>query len=98
MTILHRCPSCHIAPCDTFTQGDEVICACCDEVAARYYPCDICGERECHPGLDECLECCVDSVIADPRELDQCTPALQLEIARVMAERLRPFMRQRQAA
>jgi hypothetical protein len=32
----------------------------------------------------------VDSVIADPRELDQCTPELRHDIARVMAARLAP--------
>lgn len=99
-TITLRCPACK-EPCfdgNVRHEDDFVISECCDEIVERVFWCETCGEREQHKGMDDCMECILDAAIADPRTIEQCTADLQAEIARGLAERLRPFLRTRQAA
>lgn len=94
-----RCPACTMQPCsvDYDIEGYE-ISACCDEYAETIYLCEECGDNTIHPGLDICFECLLKQVIADPREIDQCTDDLAREIARALAERVKPMLSVRQAA
>lgn len=98
-TKVFRCPGCTAQPCDvSFDAEGYELSVCCDEYAETLWMCETCSEREAHAGCDQCLECIIDAVIADPREIDQCAPSLQVEIARELANRLRPFLSRRQAA
>lgn len=96
----HRCPACKSLLQDHDIKHEDylAISLCCDEVAERVFWCETCEEREQHKGCDECIECILDAAVADPRIIVQHTADLQAEIAKGLAERLRPFMRQRQAA
>lgn len=79
-------------------EGMDLVSTCCDQVVETVYMCETCGDREQHRGCSECFPCILESVIADPREIDQCSPELQKEIAKGLAERLRPWLRTKQAA
>jgi hypothetical protein len=93
----YRCPHCRLL-CEPVREGDFMVTLCCDEVAERVWLCEDCGEREQHKGCEQCFTCILDESIADPRTIEMCTPELQAEIAKGLAERLRPFLRVRQAA
>lgn len=80
------------------TDDGLMVCTFCDDVVTRRFICEICRERDCANGAEQCLECIADQVVGDPRELDSCSKDLQGEVARVLAKRLKPFMRHRQAA
>lgn len=96
---VYRCEYCKNDHASARETGDGLmVCTFCDDVVTRRFICDICNERDCTTGADQCLECIADQVIEDPRELDSCSKDLQAEVARVLAKRLKPFMRQRQAA
>lgn len=96
-TYLYRCPQCR-QPVEPIREGDDLVSYCCDAVVEKVWLCETCGERECHSGCEICFECLLDESIADPRIIEQCTAKLQAEIAKGLAERLRPFLRERQAA
>jgi hypothetical protein len=95
-----RCPSCKGECLDGNIKHEDymMITECCDEICERVWLCTECGINEQHGGVDQCMECLCDSVIADPREIEQCNTKLQGEIAKALAERLRPWLRQVQAA
>lgn len=100
MTTQYRCPSCHsiLESHEVKVEDYLAIGWCCDEVCDRYFACTECGQREQHRGCEECFPCLLDAAIADPRTIEQCTADLQGEIARGLAERLRPWLSRRQAA
>jgi len=85
----YRCPACS-ALVDPIREGDDLVSYCCSEIVERVYMCAKCSEREAHLGCDDCFPCVLDSIIADPRYLEMCAPALQLEIAKALAERAQP--------
>jgi len=94
----YRCESCDNNRAVTIADGEDRLCIVCQDVVARSHFCHTCDARLVTHGADQCLECIADMVIEDPRELECCTEDLQRAVARVLAERLKPFMRQRQAA
>lgn len=98
-TITLRCPACKEQCHDGDIRHEDylAITACCDEIAERVFWCETCGEREAHAGCTECLECVADEFVANPADFIG-TAALKAEIADELARRLKPFMRQRQAA
>ncbi len=96
-TTAHRCPQCRLMV-DPIPEGDDLVSYCCDEIVERVWLCETCGDREQHAGCDVCFSCLLDEAIEDPSTIEQCAASLQAEIARGLAERLRPFLRQRQAA
>lgn len=97
----YRCPACKAECLEGDIQHEDglPISLCCDEIVERgVWLCETCGEREQHKGCDICFECLLDESIADPRTIEQCAPQLQAEIAKGLAERLRPWLRTKQAA
>lgn len=88
----------HCGTVDAIDAGADMACPHCDEVCTTVYICRVCDTDEVHEGCEECLDCIVDAVVADPRELDSLTAELVVEVAKELAERNRPFLRQRQAA
>jgi hypothetical protein len=95
-----RCPQCKCECMDGNIKHEDylAISLCCNEVCERVWVCETCGDREQHSGDTNCLSCICDAVIADPRELEQCSLKLQGEIAKELAGRLKPFLTRRQAA
>lgn len=96
----YRCPQCKCECLEGDIKHEDymVISKCCDEVCERVWFCENCQVAEQHCGDTSCLSCICDAVIADPRELEQCSAKLQGEIAKALAERLRPWLRSKQAA
>jgi hypothetical protein len=94
----YRCEYCKNDDASVFADGDLMVCTFCDDVCSRRFICDVCEEHDCANGAEQCLECIADQCVEDPRELDSCSKELQAEVARVLAKRLKPFLRQRQAA
>lgn len=90
----HRCPACRVI-CEPIRDGNDLVSLCCDEVVEIAVLCE-CG-AEAHTGCEECLACIVDGYILDPEGFVG-TAELEAEIAKALAARLRPFLRQRQAA
>lgn len=93
-TTAHRCPHCR-AIVEPIRDGNDFVSTCCDEVVEIAVLCE-CG-AEAHTGCEECLACVVDGYIEDPSGFIG-TAELESEIARELAKRMRPFLRQRQAA
>jgi hypothetical protein len=94
----YRCDYCKNDNAEAREVEGLMACNACDDLVTRRSICDVCHDRDCAGGAEQCLECIADQVVADPRELDTCSKSLQAEVARVLAQRLKPFMRQRQAA
>jgi hypothetical protein len=93
-----RCEYCKNDHAEAREVDGLMVCNFCDDVVTRRFVCDVCHTRDCANGAEQCLECIADQVVADPRELDTCSKDLKAEVALVLAQRLKPFMRQRQAA
>jgi hypothetical protein len=74
----------------------ETVSDCCNEHADPVVLCD-CGEHEPFDGYDFCAQCAADLAVESPAEMASYTPALVKAVAAVMAERLRPWLRQPQA-
>jgi hypothetical protein len=95
--VRHRCPACR-----TFVEpdldGDYMVSHCCDEVTERVYMCMVCEFAEAYDGCEECLECIADEAIDDPNTLIACTRSVIEAVSKVLAKRLKPYLRQRQAA
>ena len=85
----YRCPDCR-SLVDPICDGEWLVSYCCDGIVERVFMCETCSEREAYTGSDDCFTCNVDSIIADPRYLEMCAPALQLEIGKALAERAKP--------
>lgn len=94
-TTAKRCPACRLI-CEPIVDMLDLVSPCCDEVVELAVLCD-CG-AEAHSGCETCFSCLLDSVIEDPREIETCSTSLQAEIAKGLAERLRPWLRTKQAA
>lgn len=94
-----RCPACKAECLDGDIKHEDylVISLCCDEVCESVWLCETCGVNEQHAGCDECLECAADAFVAAPQDFIG-TAAFKADIADVLAKRLKPFLRQRQAA
>ena len=92
MNTFYRCPSCKDELMAGNSHHDDgfLICDECDEIGERVFMCETCSEREAYSGSHDCFTCIVDSIIADPRYLEMCAPALQLEIGKALAERAKP--------
>lgn len=96
----YECDTCH----DVIEPGVRLELPRCCEVRKcsgelqRVSVCDVCRTREAACGSDQCLSCICDAVVEDPAELDGCARSLQIEVAKVLASRLQPFLRVRQAA
>lgn len=96
---VYRCEYCTNDHANARETGDGLmVCTFCDDVVTRRFICAGCNERDCASGADRCIECIADEVVEDPRELDTCSASLKAEVAAVLAKRLKPFLRQRQAA
>lgn len=79
----------------TYWKCDAIGCSGeCDEVSV----CVECEEWEALDGCDSCLHCIVESIIADPAEIENYTRALQVVIGKELARRCRPILTARQAA
>jgi hypothetical protein len=94
----YRCESCDNNRAVVIHDGEDALCVECQDVCGRSFFCHTCDTRLCVSGTDHCLECIADAVVEDPRELECLTDDLVLAVTCVLAERLRPFLRQRQAA
>jgi hypothetical protein len=94
-----RCPACKCECMDGNIKHEDylAISLCCDEPVERVWLCTKCGQGEQHKGCEECRECLIASIVADPRELDMCTRELRDEICRELATRYGALTR-RQAA
>lgn len=95
---VYRCEYCKNDDARARETADGTVCIDCDDVLTRRFLCDVCGERDCANGAEQCLECIADQCVEDPRELESCSTPLQAKVALVLAKRLKPFLRQRQAA
>jgi hypothetical protein len=93
---LYRCPDCKQFV-DPVGDGYWLVSYCHDAVVETVWMCIECNEREQHKGCEECWECLIASIVADPRELDMCTRELRDEICRELATRYGALTR-RQAA
>lgn len=94
----YRCPACAQFVEPILDKGHDVLVSyCCDEVVERVWMCETCNEREAHGGCDDCIECTADEFVAAPADFIG-TDKLKAEIADELAKRLKPFLRQRQAA
>lgn len=76
----------------------EDVCVQCGEYVHKIHMCETCDSWPAFDGIDECVHCSADYYIEHPEELNDCTRLLQLEIAKVFAARLKPYLRSRQAA
>jgi hypothetical protein len=95
---VYRCEYCKNDHAEVRAVDGLMVCNFCDDVCTRRFICDVCHERDVANGAEQCIECIADQVVADPEELHGCSKSLQAEVAHVLAKRLKPFMRQRQAA
>ena len=95
-TYIYRCPQCR-QPVEPIREGDDLVSYCCDAVVEKVWLCETCGERECHSGCHQCMRCMADEFVAAPDSFIG-SQGLKAEIALELARRLRPFLRQRQAA
>lgn len=74
------------------------VCIECRSYVTKVYLCEDCGCGPSFDGTDSCAECWADHAVADPTDIDNYTKALQAEVARILARRLRPVLSVRQAA
>lgn len=95
---VYRCDYCKNDDAQVRHDDGLAICVFCDDVCTRRSICDICHDRDVANGSDLCIECLADYVVSDPDELHGCSKSLQAEVAHVLAKRLKPFLRQSEAA
>ena len=94
--VRYECLYCKLpdAVCDL--DYDEPTCTECRDPLSRIPLCE-CG-RDAAMGCTDCNECLADLVIADPNELGGLAREIQVEVAKVLAGRLKPWLRVPQAA
>ena len=73
------------------TEGCPYVCSFnrCDGEMERVAVCVECNDSDAMEGLDRCVACTADQIVADPREIENYNDADRLLITRELAARLR---------
>lgn len=98
MSFRYSCSYCGCDDAQLHPFHFEDVCAECNGYLDKIHMCETCETWPTFDGIDECIHCFADAVIADPGLLDGCARSLQVEIAKVLAARIRPMLSVRQAA
>jgi hypothetical protein len=91
-----ECLYCHLPEAICDRDYDDPVCTECNSSLDKILLCE-CG-RDAAMGCTDCNECLADLVIADPKEFDGLAREIQVEVAKVLAGRLKPWLRVPQAA
>jgi hypothetical protein len=92
----YSCEFCHLSHAVLAPYDIEDACSECSGILTRHLLCP-CG-NDAFDGIEDCIPCLSEAVIADPALLAECTRAAQVAVGVELANRLRPIMTRRQAA
>jgi hypothetical protein len=90
------CGYCHLPEAICDRDYDDPVCTECHGTLDRIPLCE-CG-RDAEIGCESCAECLADLTIEHPQEFEAFSRAVQVEVAKVLAGRLKPWLRVPQAA
>jgi hypothetical protein len=90
------CGYCHLPEAICDRDYDDPVCTECNSSLDKILLCP-CG-NDAFDGISDCIPCLSEAVIKDPALLAECTRAAQVAVGVELANRLKPYLRTRQAA